>query len=75
MKSLITLPLGMEHQMTVPLRMMQQLDHTPLGPVMSDGSSAPVQDNGGVRDGQEVGARMVDLYGVTVLQKSHSEVV
>ena len=70
-----TLPVGMEHQVAVLLGMVQEPEDTPLGPVVGDGSRAPVQNDSCIRDGQQVWARVVDLDGTPVLQQSHSKII
>ena len=68
-------PLSMEYQVTLLPGMVKELDYTSLWPVVSNGPSLPVEHNGCVCDGEEVGTRVVDLHSTLVLQQGHLEVV
>lgn len=50
-----------------------KLDNTPLRPVVGNGSSSPVEDNGPVPEGQEVLTRMANLQSTSVLEQCHGE--
>ena len=61
--------------MSLLLGVVQELDHTPFRPVVGNGPRLPVQDNGGISDGEEVGAGEVDCNCMAVLQHGYLEVV
>ena len=68
-------PVHYQYQFPLPLLLHVEFDHALSWPVMSNGSSAPVQNDGAVLDRQEVRPRVTNLKSAAVLHQSDRKII